>query len=296
MNIQLIRYFIEIANTRNISLAARNLFVTQPTLSMALKKMESDLNTTLFVHTEVPFQLTDTGRVLYERGQLVVQQFDDLMTDINAMTHQSKKEIIKLGMTTLFSVQFMSEISDFLTANPHVSLVTQQGGSYHLQQKLVDKEIDIGVLSFPNYHANELTFEALETTTHGYHVYVVLPETNPLSKKSELTFKDLKEQRFSSLSTNFMIGRLLLDRAKVFNFNPNIVLINDDLQVLIHSLKKNQSICLLPIEYKEVGKSDGLVWVPLNDKFNFYPIAIATRKNFDRTDAMNLLAESIRKN
>ncbi len=42
---------------------------------------------------------------------------------------------------------------------------------------------------------------------------VVVPESNPLSQYEKLTFKDLKDQRFSSLSDNFMIGRLLLDRT-----------------------------------------------------------------------------------
>ena len=45
MNIQLLKYFIEIVNTRSLSAAARNLFVTQPTLSLALKKIEYDLGT-----------------------------------------------------------------------------------------------------------------------------------------------------------------------------------------------------------------------------------------------------------
>ena len=52
MNIQLLKYFIEIVNTRSLSAAARNLFVTQPTLSLALKKMESELGTALFDHSD----------------------------------------------------------------------------------------------------------------------------------------------------------------------------------------------------------------------------------------------------
>ena len=48
----------------------------------------------------------------------------------------------------------------------------------------------------------------------------------------------MKDQRFSSLSDNFMIGRLLLDRTRSFGYEPNIILHNDDLQVLLYSLQK----------------------------------------------------------
>ena len=298
LNIQQLKYFIEIANTRNLSAAARNLFVTQPTLSLALKKLEGDLRTTLFTHTDKPFQLTKTGLYLYEYGQTIVNEFDQLITDIHLMDDESKttKKKLKLGITTLFSVQFMKEISSFLSSHPHVDLIIKQDGSPYLQQMLVDSEIDIGLISFPNLHPERLSIEALETSTRGYHVYVVIPENNPLSKKNILTFKDLKGQRFSSLTTNFMLGRLLLDQSSKFGYVPNIILHNDDLQVLLHSLRKNNSICILPIEYQVVGKSDGLIWVPLKDQYDYFPIGIALKKDAHVTKDIKDFIEIIKNN
>lgn len=296
MNIQLLKYFIEIVNTRSLSAAARNLFVTQPTLSLALKKMESELGTALFDHSDQPFQLTDTGLYLYEHGQEVVFQFDQLVTDIREMNQKPVKKQLRLGLTTLFAVQFMKEISRFLTTHPHVNLILQQDGSPKLQTMLANKEIDMGLISFPNTLPEIIHIKPLETTTKGYHVYVVVPESNPLSQYEKLTFKDLKDQRFSSLSDNFMIGRLLLDRTRSFGYEPNIILHNDDLQVLLYSLQKNNSICLLPIEYYEVGKSQGLKWIPLKDKFDYFPIGIALRRDFSMTEDVRDFIQIIKEN
>ena len=296
MNIQLLKYFIEIVNTRSLSAAARNLFVTQPTLSLALKKMESELGTALFDHSDQPFQLTDTGVYLYEHGQEVVFQFDQLVTDIREMNQKPVKKQLRFGLTTLFAVQFMKEISRFLTTHPHVNLILQQDGSPKLQTMLANKEIDMGLISFPNTLPEIIHIEPLETTTKGYHVYVVVPESNPLSQYEKLTFKDLKDQRFSSLSDNFMIGRLLLDRTRSFGYEPNIILHNDDLQVLLYSLQKNNSICLLPIEYYEVGKSQGLKWIPLKDKFDYFPIGIALRRDFSMTEDVRDFIQIIKEN
>lgn len=281
MNIQQLRYFLEIANTNNLSAAARNLFVTQPTLSLSLKKMESELQTTLFTHTESPFQLTKTGLYLYEEGQQLVEQFDHMIETIHSMNEDSKKkkDTIRLGITTLFSMQYMEEISTYLATHPHVDLIIKQDGSPHMQEMLVHDEIDLGLVSFPNLYPEVLWMEALNPETNGYHVYVVVPKANPLSQAHELTFSQLKNQRFSSLTTHFVLGKLLIQRANDSGFEPTIVFHNDDLQVLLHSLKQNDSICILPIEYKEVGKSDGLKWIPLKDKHAFFPIGIALRKD-----------------
>ncbi|MDT2833475.1 LysR family transcriptional regulator [Vagococcus carniphilus] len=298
MNIQQLKYFIEIANTNNLSAAARNLFVTQPTLSLALKKLETELRTSLFTHTDKPFQLTRTGLYLYEEGEKIVNQFDQLVVDIHNMNENpdEKKKQIKLGITTLFSVQFMKEISQYLSTHPHIDLVIKQDGSPYLQGLLNQNELDIGLISFPNLYPETLTIEALGTSTKGYNVHVVVPESNPLSQKEELTFKDLEGQRFSSLTTNFMLGRLLIDRASDCGYKPNIVLHNDDLQVLLHSVNKNESICILPIEYREVGKSDNVKWIPLIDKYDYFPIGIALRKDYHITKDIKDFIEIIKNN
>ncbi len=201
MNIQQLKYFIEIANTKNLSAAARNLFVTQPTLSLALKKMESELRTSLFSHTDTPFQLTNTGVYLYEEGYQIVEQFDQLISDIHNMNENptEKKKKIKLGITTLFSVQFMQEISQYLATHPHVDLVIKQDGSPHLQGLLNQDELDIGLISFPNIYPETISIEALGTSTKGYHVYVVVPEDNPLSQKKNSLSKILKVNVFHHL-------------------------------------------------------------------------------------------------
>ena len=69
MNLIQLKYFIEIFDTQSITVAARNLFVTQPTLSLSLKKLEESLNVQLLIRTENTYQLTESGQLLYEEGK-----------------------------------------------------------------------------------------------------------------------------------------------------------------------------------------------------------------------------------
>lgn len=295
LDIKQLKYFIEIANTRNLSQAARNLFVTQPTLSFTIKKLEAELNTRLFDQHDKSYNLTQSGKLLYNRGEKIVNDFDTLVNRIQHMKSDSK-EVIRLGLTILFAVQYMQQISSFIATHQNVDLIITQNGSRKIQEMLVTDELDIGLVSFPNTQSNAISIEALHTSTKGYNVHVVVPESNPLSSKKELKFEDLKEQRFSTLNENFMLGQMLLDRSRHLGFEPNIVMQHDDLQVLLYSLKSLDSICLLPIEYKAIGALDGLKWIPLQDKNDYYAIGVALKKSKAPTKAINDLIDEIKKN
>lgn len=275
MDIRQLKYFIEVANTNNLTKAAQNLYISQPTLSIAMKRMEKELNTQLF---NKHYQLTDSGKYLYEHGSEIVAHFDDLVQTMRQRESDNKREALRLGMTILFAVQFMQEISQFIAKNPHVDLLITQNGSRKLQEMLANKELDVALVSLPNTQSDSINIENFQTSKRGYHVYVVMPESNPLSQSDSLTFLDLADESFSTLNQNFMLGKLLNERSQYYGYQPKIVFEHDDLQVLLYSIKDLNTVCLLPIEYQDISNMPGLVWIPLDDKYSFFQVGIATRK------------------
>ena len=280
LNFVRLKYFIEIADTKSLTIASQNLFVTQPTLSQSLKKLEESLNTTLLIRTDNLYQLTESGKLLYEDGKKIIQAIDELKSKLYLLNTEANKEKIYLGITTLFSLQFMEQISKFMTLHPHVELVITQDGSLELQKMLKNKLLDVALLSLPNFEQNDIHIEPFRnTTTTGYNVFVVIPEENPLSNKEKLTFEQLKDERFSSLTENFVIGKMLKDRTQELGYDLNIIAFHNDLQVLLHSLVISDSIALLPIEYNKIYDTPGLKWVPLDDVENYFPIGIGVHRD-----------------
>ena len=78
MDIKQLMYFISIVEHHSFSDAAKSLFITQPTLSQTIKKLEQEFNTHLFVYDSSKKQLTASGQLLYEEGKALVQQFEQL--------------------------------------------------------------------------------------------------------------------------------------------------------------------------------------------------------------------------
>ena len=68
MDIQQLIYFTTVAKTGNYSAASRQLYISQPVLSKSIKKLESELNTHLFFQVDKKTELTDTGKILFEKA------------------------------------------------------------------------------------------------------------------------------------------------------------------------------------------------------------------------------------
>lgn len=240
-----------------------------------MKKIEEDLDTKLFGKNE-KYSLTTAGQLLYDRGSEIVQNFDRLVSEVRELG-EDKNEILRLGVTILLAVQYMHQISQFIAKLQHVDLHFIQDGSINLQKKLANGDIDIAIASLPNLHPNDVKFTSLETDYNGYQIAAVLPDSNPLAEKDEIELIELKDQKFSSLTEDFMIGDFLIRRSRELKFKPNVVLEHNDLQILLHSINELDSVCLLPLEYKSIASIHNLKWIPLKDERSFYKVGIAER-------------------
>lgn len=295
MEIRQLKYFLAIAEAKNYSRAAESLFVTQPTLTLSMQKLEKEFNTKLFSQSSSGLELTDAGLFLYENGSEIVEAYDSLINHMHTQKNQVK-ESIYIGLTVLSAMQFMKQISQFIVDNHDVEVRLIQTGSRKLQEMLVNREIDFGILSFPLVESSIELLPLKNTTIEGYNVSVVMPISNPLSQKESLSFKDLSEQTFISLSRDYMLGNLTVEKSFKYNFNQQIVFIENDWKVLLHSLENFNAVVLLPSEFKEFDDTPNLSWVPLADKTNYFPIGIARRKDMVVNDIYHKFIEAIQNN
>lgn len=273
MDIKQINYFVSIVEHGSFSNAARSLFITQPTLSQAIKKIEAELGTSLFLQHNNGITLSASGHLLYEEGKNILQQFDALTQKIKNLNHPPK-ECIRIGLPTLFAMEFMPILSKYMLSHPNVELTMVQGGSFELQQQLALDKIHLGILSFPKYEPS-ITISPIQHDFCGYHASVVMAENHPLATRESLTFDDLRDCAFSTLSQNFMLGKLLYDRAFDFGFSPNIVYTDNNWEVVLASVKTLGSVCIMAHEYQPYYSDKSLYWKKLVDKKSFFPIGIA---------------------
>lgn len=293
MDIRQLRYFIAIADANSYSIAAKSLFVTQPTLSWTIHKLEDDLNTKLFYHADHGIELTENGGLLYERGKSIVKDIDDLTKQIREHEHVIEGSL-KVGLTVLFSIRYMQAISEFISSHSNFEITLIQKGSKRIQEMISTGDLDLGLVSYPICYDN-LEVEPSATPFPSYSVSVFISKENPLSTRETLKLKDLATEKFSMLSGDFILGSILYERCKEVGFEPHVVFQNENWEVLLENVAITNNIAILPTELAKFAKQKDITWVQLDDKIGRIDIGFVKRKHEKLSQLSLLFCQAIKK-
>ena len=290
MEFRQLNYFVTVANKRSYSLAAKELFVTQPTLTLAIKKLEKEFNTTLFEQNNRRLELTESGQMLYEKGIVLLKSYNNLIDEMSASSEESR-EVLKVGLTVLFAIQYMEEISSFIARHPKVELSLIQHGSKQLQRMVANGDLDLGLLSFPQYERG-IVMKPIERKKASYVAAIVVPSNHPLENKKEITIEDLKDVRISSLTKNYVLGNEIYVKCRERGFEPNIVFSDDNWTVLVKSIEIFDCVAILPAEFEDISQFQNTKWIPLAEKME-YKVGIAHKKDEDISEIGKLFIDYI---
>lgn len=113
MDIQHLKYFVEVAKQKNFTKASESLHVSQPSISKMIKSLEVELQVTLLDRSERKVELTDAGKIVYDQALKILQMMEDIHSSVNEVVHV-KKGTIKMGlMPTLGVMLFPKVLADF---------------------------------------------------------------------------------------------------------------------------------------------------------------------------------------
>ena len=149
LDIKQLRYFVGIVEANGFSEAAKKLYVSQPTLSKAMKHLEENLGVQLIYMSGKKVQITDCGRQLYAMAKGVIEQHDSIFRAMHDLT-SLQKGVIRVGIPPIIGTcVFPSLIAGFIGLYPGIEFQIDQHGAKHIQL-LVDKgELDVGFTICP---------------------------------------------------------------------------------------------------------------------------------------------------
>lgn len=160
-NLSSYRIFYTVANTGNISKAAKELYISQPAISKSIQKLEESVGCKLFSRSSRGVVLTDEGKLLYEH---VSEAFETL-----TMGEEKLKRSIELGVghlkigvsSTLCKYLLLPYLKEFIRQNPHISISISCQSTNDTLKLLGDNKIDIGLIGKPENLKN-IHFDFLE--------------------------------------------------------------------------------------------------------------------------------------
>lgn len=190
-NFNLYHIFYTVARCKNISGAARELYISQPAISKAISKLEQNLNTPLFTRSSRGVKLTEAGEILY-------RQVETAFTAI-AQGEQQLERIQKLGIghlsigasSTLCKYVLLPILRPFVHENPHIQISISCQSSNETIEALENGTIDIGLIGAPGESEKLEFLPAMEiqdifVTTRTYldNLKERIPANKPLSSRN----------------------------------------------------------------------------------------------------------------
>ena len=160
-NLSSYRIFYTVANTGNISKAAKELYISQPAISKSIQKLEESVGCKLFSRSSRGVVLTEEGKLLYEH---VSSAFETLNLGEEKLRRSIELGVghLKIGVSaTLCKYMLLPYLKEFIRRNPHISISITCQSTNETLRLIEDNKIDIGLIGKPDSIKN-IQFDFLE--------------------------------------------------------------------------------------------------------------------------------------
>lgn len=297
MTITQLEYIVAVDAYKSFSIAAEHCFVTQPTLSTQVQKLEEELGVQIFDRTKNPIAATDVGIKLISQASAILLERDKLQNIIE----NEKKEfagVLKIGIIpTISSFLLPFFLKSFLNSYPKIDLVIDELTTSEIIIGLQKSVIDVGILALP-VNDSSIVIERLYAEPFvGY-----IPENHILYKKKKLDVVDLSTDDLLLLKEGHCLREHTLKICKssgkeVDETVRKVVFEFGNLDTLIKLVQQNFGMTLLPyLSVKYMNDKEQLRFVrEFNPPVPKREIALVHNKIFIRRHLVKALKKEIKK-
>jgi DNA-binding transcriptional LysR family regulator len=283
-----LRYFLAVSEDLHFGRAAQRLHVSQPPLSVQIRRLEQELGVALFRRTTRNVELTDAGLVLKEKVREIVDAVDGL-GDIAANATDEYRGAVRLGFVSSAGLSILPQaLRTFREAYRGVQLELTELTSTQLVDSLHDGAIDVGVLRGHNRTPGITTTPVLEE-----ELVVVLPADHDLAGCTSLSPEQLVDEPMVFVARRLMpdFFDAVVGTVRTATGGPTIVQEAVQQETLTGLVAAGVGYSVLAASTMLVPRP-GVVYRPLNGRPQAPPLCIATRDQ-DRSALVELLVDHL---
>ena len=295
-SVNLYQYFYAVANTGNISRAAKVMYTSQPVVSKYIARLENELGVQLFKRTPRGVILTEEGSILYEH---VKTAFNYLEAGMDALRHQQNVGLghLRIGVsTTLCKYLLLPYLKQYIAKYPNVRLSIECQSTYHTLKALENNQIDIGLIGQPD-HIGGLKFyemtdiEDIFVASPSYMEHIRQNQSMDDAMSQTSTTSGHLKSGTSSILTSDLTTVMLLDKGNITrqyidrymtesHLYPANMLEISTMDLIIEFSKIGMGIgCVIKEFVKDELKQGTLVEIPLHTPLQKRTVGFAVRND-----------------
>lgn len=271
MNLHHLHYFAAVGKFSSVSKAAREIHVSQPAVSEAVKQLESELGVHLLHRVRQRVYLTEEGAHYLTRVTKVLDELNAANEEMIAIGKNRKT--IRLGSPPMIgSYLFPRIFAEFKDHRPDIDLALQEGGSAALVQRLVDETLDLAIVSLPHDYLQAipgLSFRVMKNTEFLY----CTSRNHRLAGRDRIPIEELAAEKLLLNEPGYMQHDLIAHAFSAKNLTPQVMLYTNQLATIVEliqlelgssfilsdALARVQDVVAMPLEDRIILEMS-LVW------------------------------------
>lgn len=271
MELRQLEYFQMASRLKNITRAAERLRVSQPNITVAIKKLEAELGIQLFDRSQKQLSLTPEGAVFLNRIELALRNIQDAVLEVNDYK-QLQKGTIKIGIPSMIGAYLFPKIfSSFQRKYSHLDVYLYEEGSMKIREQLERDELDFGIVIISDASPS---LQLLPMSTN--QIVACVPESHPIAEKSSLCIQDMADTDLIMLKEGSFLRHLVLQKLKAASITPNIVLESNQIETIKGLVSSGVGIAYL-LDFIVEG-TPGIKALPMSEPI-FVDVGLAWKKD-----------------
>lgn len=243
MDIRQLEYFREVATIKSITQSAQKLYVSQPTITVALQKLEQELDIALFDRNKKQFTLTKEGALFLEKVSDILNKLQAAVTEIRE--HKNlQKGYLRIGIPPLVGAGlFPAIITNFASIHALLNLDILEDGSRNIREYIKQDTLDVGIINLMN-----LTDDFFSIPISRQELLVCLHHEHPLAEYEEIDLQQLATEKLILFNETNYNRHLIMQEFLSQDIVPRVILSTSQIATMHSLVSKNLGICFLTRE------------------------------------------------
>ena len=259
MTLNQLRYFCTASRCHSITKAAEELYVTQPTVSVAIRDLEIEFGISLFYRKGNRLILTEEGEELYNKATYILQYCTELQADYSSMARV--KPPLRIGIPPMLSTVFFPELlTAFRREHPEIAVVLEEYGSVRACDLVQNDTLDLALVNMEQYNIDKFHNVVLAND----QVVFCVNKDHRLADKEIVTTKEMSKELLIFFNADSVQNQLLKTRFEMDGYIPNIVMRSSQIYTTLQFIKTGKYSCFLYSSMLDKFTDSEITGIPLN--------------------------------
>ncbi len=253
MDINQIRYFLAIVETGGFTKAAESLLISQPSLSVSIRRLERELNITLFERGGRRATLTPAGQFFLETAR---EMWEKYQSTLNGLVSFRNQPTLRLGILRTFLIDGLSKmVTMFRAEHSNVVIELRDGSAKDLYNWLEQGDVDLLMTELTSLEDTEASLVLFQQD-----YLLAVPQNHPFAQRDQVALVELDNQLFIGRNNCEIWGRApqMFEAAGI---EPRVVYLADREEWAISMVKAGLGITIMPVW----NDLTDVVYVPISE-------------------------------